>query len=197
MSMALALEYTAEWYRDKYGWDHTQCGVQINAYPPIGSMSPFFIGIDDAGVETGADSTDSLKEVLTIVVGIWRRPEHIQKSIRGNLKLPQDKYLIGAWTLHDLERAVVIHKTVGGATAEGKHGLHANYVFMDGLNQRYNLPGQYGAEFKFPFMYRGRGSMESIAIEGSQDPTAYYGYRLRFRGLAREQKLRSETDAIG
>ena len=194
MSMALALEYTVDWLRDKNGWTVQQCGVQYDAIPAM-DAGPFYVAVDDAGVESGDASTDSLKEILTITIGIWRRPEHLMKDKRGILKLSTDKYLIGAYTLAELERAVLIHNSA----IPGKNGLHHNWAFVNGINARYNLPqDQLGAGFITPLSYRGRGRMESIAIDnGSTDPAAFFGYRLRFRGLMREMKLRAATHAVG
>lgn len=194
MSMALALEFTAEWLRDKHGWTVQQCGVQYDAIPAM-DAGPLYVAVDDAGVESGDASTDSLKEILTITIGIWRRPEHLMKDKRGILKLPTDKYLIGAYTLAELERTVLVHNSA----IAGKNGLHHNWAFVNGINARYNLPNdQEGAGFITPWSYRGRGRMESIAIDnGSQQPDSWFGYRLRLRGLQRETKIRAATDASG
>ena len=97
MSMALALEYCQEYLRTKYGWKENEVGVQYDAVPPP-NAGLFYVGIDDAGVDTGNDETDALKESLTITIGIWRRPEHLLYDRRAHLKLPTDGYLIGAWT---------------------------------------------------------------------------------------------------
>lgn len=196
MSMALALEYTQEWFRDKYSFKVSQCGVQPQAQPPLDAMGPFYIAIDDAGVQTGNEQTHSLKEILTITVGIWRKMEHFSpKILRGNLKLPQDKYLAGAFTLAEMERKVIVRRSGG----EPLYGLHFNYDFVNGINARYALPHEtLGANFVFPFQYKGRGQMEELGYDvGAGDPILWSGYRLRFSGLAREQKLTGTTPAIG
>ena len=195
MAMALALEYMTEWLRSKNNWKPSECGVQPEAQPALDAGS-FYIALDDGGVEvTGNDETDSLKETLNITIGIWRRPEHLNKSIRGNLSLNTDKYLIGSWTLHDFERKIVIHRRETGTV---KLGFHRNYLFLSALNTRYNLPDPlYGADFKTPLLYKGRSKLESLALDGGTDIQAWYGMRLRFRGLDRTQKLSGETDAIG
>ena len=196
--MALALEFLQEYLRDRNEFKHTECGVQVGAQPAYDAGN-FYVGIDDGGVETGNPATDSLKEILKVQIGIWKRPEHLMKDQRGILKLPQDKYLLGAWTLHELERKIIVHKVVAGVVE--RYGLHGNYDFMNQLNARYNLPNEeYGAGFHFPFLYAGRGAMETLAIYGPGDPSGepmtWYGYRLRFAGLAREQKFRAATHAI-
>ena len=193
MSMAMALEYTAEWLMEKNSWTNNQVGVQPDAIPP-NTAGPWYVAIDDSGVETGEDATDALKEILTITIGIWRRSEHLQNDRKGILKLVKDKYLLGAWTLHRLERTILIHKS----GAEIKNGLHNNYSFLTGLNLRFNLPNEAdGAEFRMPWNYKGRGRMETIGLADEQAIHAFYGYRLRFRGLMRLQKLRRTEDAIG
>lgn len=200
MSMALLLEYTQEYLRDKHAWEPNQCGVSYRAEPMLQDAGDFFVAIDETGVEAGNSSTDSLKETLGIVIGIWRRPEHLVRDIRHNLSLPLDRYLIGAWTLHELERTIIVHKTVGGAPT--RNGLHANYSFLSGLNDRYNLPhADYGAKFITPLFYRGRSAMETVALDGGSEYgdsiNTWYGYKLRFGGMVREQKMRKEEDAIG
>lgn len=187
MTMALALEFTQEWFREKYGWKWNECGVQFQSIPAY-SAGAFFVSIDDGGVEAGRDDTESLMEVLSINIGIWRRREHLMKDQLGNLKLPQDNYLVGAKTIHYLERQVILNKW---------HGLHKNYVFMTALNERYELPSpNHGANFHMPFVYRGRGSMETQTLSDSNgSEQIWYGYRLRFRGLAREQVLHQSSSS--
>jgi hypothetical protein len=195
MSMALALEFTAEWLRQKNGWQPNQCAVSNDAVPAY-DAGQFFIAVDDAGVETGTEVTDSLKELLNLTIGIWRRPEYVARDRRGLLKLPNDLYILGAWTLHDFERLIIVHKT---ADQEKRNGLHNNWAFLSALNTRYNLPSsENGAEFRTPLTYRGRGRMESVVLDNrSGESQPWLGYRLRWRGLYREQKYRTAEDAIG
>lgn len=190
MSMAFVLEHTAEWLRKYNGWKHNECGVQFDAVPMLQNAGQFYIAVDDAGVETGNDTTDSIKEVLSITLGIWRRSEHLsQRDKRGELKLPFDKYLAGAYTLHDLERAVLIPRL---------NGIHANYEYVNELNTRYSLPDpDNGGVFHLCFMYKGRGRIETYGVDDGNTVQTWYGYRLRFRGLTREQRLRSGTQAQG
>lgn len=189
MSMAFALEYGMEWLRSQNNWKPNECGVQMDGLPAL-DAGAFFISLDDGGIESGIEGTDVLAETLTMIVGIWRRPEHLTRTQRGQLKLPHDKYLLGAYTLHEMERQVIVPRL---------KGFHLNYDFMNGLNSRYNLPhAQNGAAFINPWMYRGRGRMETVNMDdGSSTGQDWYGYRLRFRGLGRLQKLRSNTDAVG
>lgn len=194
--MALVLEGMQQWLREKYGWQPNQCGVQQDAQPSY-DAGDFYVALDDAGVESGRPDTDSLKETFRVTVGIWRRPEHLQPDKRGILKLPTDKYLIGVHTLHRLERAVIVHKTVSGAIVENKFGFHNNWSFRTYLNTRFDLPGEYGAPFTGCLTYRGRSAMEVIGIDDSNSMQAWYGYRLQFMGLYRESKHRTTDDAIG
>jgi hypothetical protein len=190
MSAALALEHIQEWLRAKNGWKSNQCGVQYEAMPAL-DAEDFYVAIDDLGTEPGNELTDSLKEIYSFSIGIWKRAEHLSiKDLRGNLKLPQDEYLLKSYTLHDMERAVVV--PAGG-------GLHANYLFLESLNNRYNLPdATLGAAFNRPLFYKGRGRMEPLGVDDGNTTKAWYGYRLRFRGLDREQRLRdSSTQALG
>lgn len=188
--MALVLEYTAEHFRKYNGFKHNECGVQYDAVPMLQDAGKFYVAVDDAGVETGNDTTDSIKEVLSITVGIWRRSEHLSQRDRiGRLKLPFDQYLAGAYTLHDLERAVILPRL---------NGLHANYSFVNELNTRYNLPDpDNGGVFHMTFMYKGRGRIETYGVEDGNAITTWFGYRLKFRGITREQKLRSSSQAQG
>lgn len=190
MSMPLALEHVEEWLRAKNGWDHRLCGVQYDALPAL-DAGDFFVGIDDGGTEVGNELTDSIKETLTLTIGIWRRPEHVgHRDQRGSLKLPEDRYLLQTYTLHDLERMIMLPRL---------NGLHANYSFLTSLNTRYNLPhAEQGAAFNRPLFFKGRGRMDVHGVDSGDSTQSWYGYRLRFRGLDREQKLRSHsTDAQG
>ena len=189
MSMSLALQYAQEWFREKYNWKVNQCGVEFNSIPAYDSGS-FFVSIDDGGVETGQPSTESLKETLNLNIGVWRRKEHLMKDRVAQLSMKTDKYLIGSWTLAELERKVILNKFFG---------LHKNYAFMTALNERWNLPHEEnGAEFRFPFYYRGRSGMVSIPAPGAKNPEdVFFGYILKFGGLSREQKLHNPAYALG
>lgn len=197
MSMAFALEYAQEYMRNKNGWKNNECGVQFEATPPW-EAGQHYIGIDDGGVEGGSGTTASLKEVPTLIVGVWRRPEHLyQKDRRPNLALPIDKYLLGAYTLYDLERMVIVCNP-----SQKLYGLHHNWEFMNGLNTRYGLPSaSKGGTFCLHLTYMGRGRMERLGVEApggsSADPQLWYGYRLRFRGLLREQPTNNSAYALG
>lgn len=190
MSMPFALEYTEIWLKAKNGFKDNECGVTKDALPTTNIAGSFFVGIDDAGVETGNDQTDSLREILTITIGIWVRPEKwSQRDRKTKLKMPKDLYLGNSWTLHDLER-VVIQPKLGG--------LHNNWAYMTALNQYYNLPDEEnGAEFNMPFQYKGRGRAETAGVDDGNTIEGWMGYRLRYRGLSREQKLRSTSFAQG
>lgn len=189
MSMAFSLQYGAEWLRTKNGWTVQQCGVQFDALPP-NDAAPFFIALDDGGVEGGPDNTEALTEVLNWTIGIWRKPEHLQlKDKRGDLQLPRDKYLVGSYTLHDLERKVMVANPTNNL-----FGFHKNWAFMKGLNERFALPHVVDGDAYFtPLSFRGRGRMEMIGIDkgmlpnGEVDAQCWFGYRLRFRGLQRTQ----------
>lgn len=190
--MALALEHTVLWLRERYGWKPNECATAYDAMP-LPDSGQFFVGVDDGGVEVGNDSTGALTEVLTLTVGIWRRPEHLAaRGLRSRLKLPTDKYLLGAATVHDLERRVIVCR--GPADPECRlDGLHQNPRFVVELNQRYGLPDKdLGDKFTNQLFYRGRGRMEnpSVDLDGNNSQ-AWYGYRLRFRGLTRIQRTNS------
>lgn len=194
MSMAMALEYVTEFLIQQNGWTKDQVGVQPDAIPPY-NAGPFYIALDDSGTEGGNDETDDLEETLNLTISIWRRPEHLLNDRKGLMKYPQDKYLIGAWTLHRLERAVVVHKSASPV----KNGLHQNWSLVSGINARYNLPSdEDGASFILPLRYKGRGRMETTGYADDQGTAqVFYGYRLRFRGLKRVQKMRNTNDSIG
>lgn len=192
MSMALVLRFTRDWLREKNGWDHTQCGVQAMAEPPYEAASPFYIGLEDGGVEPGNELTDSLKETLSITIGIWRKPEHLGHDLAAGLTLPQDQYLLGSLSLYEIERAIIVHKSFTGSV---KNGLHGNYQFVQDLNAAYNLPDEsLGAGFIGCWKFRGRGGVEPL---GREDGQAWIGFKLRFRGVWREQKQRLINDTIG
>lgn len=190
MSMSLALHGIVQWFRTKNGWKENECGAQYDATPQLFEAGQFYVAVDDGGVGTGNETTDSLKEILDITIGIWRRSEHLsQRDRKGVLKDPIDKYLIGAYTLADLDRSVIVPKY---------NGLHNNYTFLTYLNSYFGLPNEDdGASFIRPLNYKGRGRMETFGVDDGGSVITWYGYRLRFRGLDREQKLRNTSHALG
>ncbi len=197
MAMALLLEFMEEWLRAKNSilQPYNACGVEQDASPPL-DAGPIYVSINDLGVEPGPEETDSLLEVFNVEVGIWIRPEHLSVTGGfGELKLPEDQYLVASYTLHKIERAVIVHKTGDPS----KNGFHANYDFLSALNARYTLPhDERGAKFTTPLKYKGRTRMDVATLgDGSDSPNSWFGYRLRFRGCRREQKLRRQEDAIG
>lgn len=199
MSMAFSLQYGAEWLRTKYGWTAQQCGVQFDCLPP-NDAAQFYVALDDGGVEAGPDNVEALTEILNWNIGIWRKPEHLQlKDKRGNLQLPHDKYLVGAYTLHDLERKVLVSNPTNKL-----FGFHKNWDFMKGLNERFGLPHQVDGDAYYTAMvYKGRGKMEMMGVDrgllpdGSVDAQCWFGYKMRFRGLPRTQATNLAGKIIG
>lgn len=189
MSMGMGLEAIEKWLRAEYGWKVNQCGVQYQCLPPA-TADQFYVAIDDAGVENGgSEGTDSLEEVLNIEIGVWRRPGGKPADKLGLLKLPDDVYLPAISTNTDLERLVQIPS--GAAKRNG--GLHRNYGFLIFVNELFKLPSdELGAKFTEPLLFRGANRFESIAFAGAKnDAHAFYGRRIRFRGLKRIQKVRA------
>lgn len=199
MSMAFSLQYGAEWLRTKYGFQANQCGVQYDALPP-NDAGMFYIALDDGGIESGPENTAALTETLNWTIGVWRKPEHLfLKDKRCDLQLSIDKYLIGAYTIHDLERKVIVDRPVNKL-----HGFHENMEFLQGLNARFSLPHtQDGDVFFTPLRFRGRGRMEMIGVDrgtlgnGEVDTQLWFGYRLRYRGLMRTQATNNPNKYIG
>lgn len=184
MSMGMALFGLERYLRTQYRWGPTQCGVQHRCLPPP-RAGQFFIGIDDAGVEGGPEETNALTEICNIEIGVWRRPGHLnQADMIGKMKLPDDPYIAGILTATKLERMVLV-PVVGQQSG----GLHQNYGAMNFVNELFNLPSsELGAGFNTPLLFRGFSRFESVAIEnGGNAAQAYYGRRLRFRGLKRIQ----------
>ncbi len=192
MSMGMALEGIRDYLRREYEWDHNQCGVQLETLPPA-TAAQFFIGLDDAGCIGGDPQTDSLKETLEIEIGIWRRAGDKPSDRKGQLKLPHDMYLGKVYTLTDLERLVMVPKA---SSAGG--GLHKNYRLLQYINQKFELPNEEsGPGFVTPLNFAGYGRLETRTIEGGSGPIAFYGRKLRFRGLTREQLLRGSRSTTG
>lgn len=180
--MSLALDFCQVWLRDKMGLKSNECGVQFDCQPP-NDAGQFYIGIDDGGVEAGPENTNSLRETLNINIGIWRKPEHLsQKDRKGILQLPRDKYLLGAYTIADLERKVIVKRL---------NGLHHNAEFLLALNEYYGLPDvNLGSAFNTVLWYKGRSKMQFLSVDvDANTAQPWYGYLLRFRGLVREQRL--------
>jgi len=183
MGMSMALEYCQDWFRKKNGWKANECGVQYE-YKPALDAGNFYIAIDDAGIEVGNELTDSIKEILRINVAIWMRPEHLAiKDLRGTLKITNDPYLIRSFMLTDYYQRVMLPSW---------NGLHANYLFMQALNAYFSLANsEMGVQFNRPLFYKGRGRIETLGIADDNSTSAWFGYVLTFRGLDREQNLRS------
>lgn len=184
MSMGITLFGLESYLRQQYDWKPIQCGVQNRCLPPP-RAGAFFVGIDDAGVESGPEETNALTEICNIEIGVWRRPGHLsQADMIGKMKLPDDPYLQGIMTLTKLERMVLV-------TDESQQtgGLHQNYGAMNFVNQLFGLPNiDLGAGFNTPLVFRGFSRFESIALPNSKDADVYFGRRLRFRGFKRIQK---------
>lgn len=192
MSMALVLEYLPIWLRQKNGWQKNQCDSSYRGYPTA-DAGQFFVGVDEVLVETGNSENESLEETLTIQVSVWRRPEHLMHDRRNKIKDKEDRYLAGIYTLHRLERAVLVH---GAKT--GLNGLHNNYSFVNDLNTYFELPdNSLGDVFLSRFTFKGRGRNEEILVPTARDEQMFIGYTLRFSGLKRIQKIRNINHALG
>lgn len=191
MSISLVLQGVRDYLRAEYQWRPEECGVTPNA-EPIPTAGQFFVGIEQSGVETGLESTDSLKETFTVEIGIWRRAGSRPPDRFGTLHLPSDLYLANAHTLHELQRKVVV-------SINGQGGLHKNYRFLTFLNSLFGLPNlDDGPDFTTPLQWLG-GQMRPEGIQAGQNDNgpAFIGYRLRFRGLLREQLLRGSRSNPG
>jgi hypothetical protein len=184
MSMGMALYGLEAYLRQQYKWQPIQCGVQHRCLPPP-RAGQFFVGIDDAGVEGGPAETNALTEVCNIEIGVWRRPGHLSQSdMIGKMKLPTDPYIAGVLTATKLERMVTIP-----TEDQSSLGLHQNYGAMNFINSLFGLPDAgLGDKFCEPLVFRGFSRFESVVIGEGKGAEAYYGRRLRFRGLKRIQK---------
>jgi len=182
MSAALSIRGTRDYLRKKHGWDYKTCGIQPNAEPPTRlMMANHYVALDDAGVDTeGGHDSDYLKEFPALTVGIWIKPGATPKDMLGNFQMPDDVYLSHVITLADLERSVIVDRL---------GGLHKSYECMNAVNAQFVLPNDnHGAEFRMPFVYRGRSKIDGLPIEGTE--TVVIGYKLRFKGMMRLQKNR-------
>lgn len=192
MSMGMALEGICGYLQREYDWDHNQCDVQLETLPPA-SCGRFFIGIDDAGCIAGDSQTDSLKETLEIEIGVWQRSGGMTSDRMGQIKLPENKYLKNTKALDKLIRLVVVPK----ANSSGG-GLSANYRLLKYINEKFSLPNEEnGPGFITPLFSAGYGRLLTITIDGGSGPIAFYGRKLRFRGLTREQLLRGSRSTTG
>lgn len=188
MSMGMGLHGVRNWLREQFGWKENQCGVQYQCIPPaIGEQ--YYIALDDAGVETGPEETDALTEILNLEIGVWRRPGGKPADRLGLLKLPTDLYLNNIYSNTQLERMVIV--ATGPVKQSG--GLHMNWRLPLFINELFKLPNDdEGAGFLGALTFRGYSRFESIGIPGQgNDAVAYYGRRLRFRGLKRIQNVRA------
>jgi hypothetical protein len=155
------------------------CGIQDGGVPP--PMSPaFYVALDDAGVDSGPENNDYLKEILKITVSVWREAGRMPKDYRGKMFTKDDLYLAQIYTISDLERLVL------GA-------LHRSFPCRVAINAQFRLPALQRGEASFDgcWIYRGRTRAE-VAVDGEgQSARAIVGMRLQFRGLHRNQAVGS------
>jgi len=178
MSMGMGLHGTRDWLRKEHDWKENRCGVHFQCIPPA-TADQYYVALDDAGVDAGPEDTDALTEILNLEIGVWRRPGGKPADRLGLLKLPSDLYLANIYTNTELERLVIL-------------SLHQNWKIWTFINTLFKLPDDdLGAGFQDRFVFRGYSRFESIAIPGGNDATAFYGRRLRFRGLKRVQNVRA------
>lgn len=189
MSISLVLQGVRDYLRAEYQWRQNECAVTTNA-EPIPTAGDFFIGVEQVGVETGQEATDSLKEAFTVEVGVWRRAGSRPPDRFGELRMPSDLYLANMHTLHELQRKVVV-------SSAGAGGLHKNYRFRTFVNSLFGLPNlDDGPEFTTPLYWLG-GALRPEGVEVGEGGPAFFGYRLRFRGMLREQILRGDRSNPG
>jgi hypothetical protein len=188
VSMAMALEGTRDFLRahasapwaavsDENKVKH--CGIQDRGFPP--PMAPaFYVALDDAGVESGPENNDYLKEILNIEVSVWREASRTPKDYRGKLFTKDDLYLSQIYTISDLERFVLAV-------------LHRSFTLRVAINDQFDLPNVARQEqgFEGCLMYRGRARAEVAVDTDSGNSREFIGMRLRFRGLHRNQYIGS------
>ncbi len=182
MSMGPALEGTRDYLREhanirnKPGAENKRVTIEFNLFPPP-MASNWHIALDDGGIETGNQVNNELVEVLTLMVGIWKRPGGVAPDRQGNLMLETDLYQRQVSTIEQLERAII--KT-----------LHENHAVDAYINTKFGLPvAGLGDAFGGRWVYRGRQKMESVALPDYQGSPVWIGRRLRFTGLKRTQRV--------
>lgn len=178
MSMGMVLEATESYLREVLQFEPNRIGIEFNTEPPP-LAGAFFIGIDDAGVESRSTENDYyLREIYVLEIGIWKRPGQFPKDRRAELLKTQNVYTPELETLDSLERKVLA-------------ALHKNNDWLRFANERFTLPlGGLGDQFINPLRYLGRSKNERLIAEGEQ-AEPWIGRRLRFASAERLQKLES------
>lgn len=179
MSMAFVLEGTRDYLRSQNTWTYEQIGIQFQTIPP-NTARQWYIGMDDAGVESAIEKNYYLTETFSIEIGIWREHASIPRDRSGEMQLATDIYIAGIKTLNALERLVIAQ-------------LHGIYAVPAAINAQFTLPSiGSGGVFRLPLAYRGRTRNEKLEVADVQDSALWFGRRLLFRGLPRTQYINSQ-----
>lgn len=178
-AMSLVLEGTRDYLKTQNSWDTTQCEIQDQGTPPA-VAGEFFVALDDGGVETQGEDSELLREIQLIEISVWRRLGGYAPDKVGVMLLDTDIYRNTIETLSTLERKVVSQ-------------VHGDWALRVAINTQFGLPdATLGGEFTSSFRYKGRSRPERVVIPDAEDDV-YLGYRLRFRGMLRNQYV----DSIG
>lgn len=176
--MAMLLEGTRDYLREKMPLKATECDVQHDSMPPWPS-GQFYVTLEDNGTASGPDVSYYLKEIFSVDIGIWRRPGPLQKDRWGTFQFRDNQYLGSVQTLDRIERRII-------------ELLHNKPAAMVDLNNRFGLPNEEaGDRFSAYFRYRGRSGMENKfpPEQGASDDIMFIGRTMSFTGSMRLQSV--------
>lgn len=181
--MGLVLKVVRDHLMELYGWDHTVCGVHMQAHPPA-TCGQWFIALDDGGIQQVASEKEAwMKERAMFVVAVWRRCGEIPTDKSGDMLLWHPIYRDFGNSLEQLERQVL----------QGIAG--DRYVLLSEIRTLTQCdPGKYGDCPSMPPRYLGRGPTEFLTLpdqQANREQNAFVGRRLRFSGFDRTQSLDS------
>ena len=181
MSLAIILDVTAEYLRQRNNWSKGQCRVCAGGFPVGESWaSPMFIGLDEASTTFGDYRNQrQLQETDAIEVSIWRKSGQFPPDRQGMLIDNNNPYLQTMLLPYDVERAII-----------GQ--LHENTEIMAKANERSNSgTASTGSDFCLPLkcLRRAKHRLETIDTGQGGDPIPYVVRSLTFGGMYRLQSV--------
>lgn len=175
MSMDALLEACENHLRTELSVGDQFCGVQpLGDPPPI--AGEFYVGIDEAGVNSPGGTENWLLEQFTVQISIMRRTGQYMRDRQRQL-LKRNPSVVA--NLTRLERQVI-------------RALHGRHDFRIQYNTLLGVPdADLGEMAVLPLWYKGRSKTYDWENKNEEPARQFAWLRrdLRFSGLDRKQKL--------
>lgn len=176
MSMGICLRVIRDTLRTTHGWHPRDCRPMPRGEPPENHPSEWFVGIDEAGVDSGPDDFYGLQETYRVDIWVWRKLGQYPKDELGTVLLDEDPHLANILLPEDLERKVI--KT-----------MHFSYAIMNAINVVIDPSAENGSGLNQPFRYQGRGRTTTTLVNDGGGGQSWAGRALRFGGAKRTQTI--------